>query len=61
MKKPVVLLISGVQTIITGRHGAEILAEHAIDPTKDYQPQKRGYRPKRVDGMTVSLRDSAAK
>jgi transposase InsO family protein len=48
--KPVVLLMSGPETIIAGRHNAEILAEHTIDPTKDYQPQKR-LKPLREEGL----------
>lgn len=37
---PIVLLMSGPETIITTRHSGEILAEHTINPDKDYQPKK---------------------
>lgn len=38
--RPVILLIAGTEAIVTSRTG-EVLAEHTIDPTKDYQPRKR--------------------
>lgn len=38
---PVLLLMNGPHTIITTRHTGEILAEHTINPDRDYQPQKR--------------------
>lgn len=37
---PIVLLMSGQETIVTTRHGGEILAEHTINPAKDYQAKK---------------------
>ena len=37
---PVVVLMNGPHTIVTTRHTGEILAEHTIDPDRDYQPQK---------------------
>jgi transposase InsO family protein len=38
---PVLLLMNGPNTIVTTRHSGEILAEHTINPDRDYQPQKR--------------------
>jgi transposase InsO family protein len=38
---PVLLLMNGPHTIVTTRHTGEILAEHTINPDRDYQPQKR--------------------
>jgi transposase InsO family protein len=37
---PVLLLMNGAHTIVTTRHAGEILAEHTINPNRDYQPQK---------------------
>lgn len=37
---PIVLLMNGPDTIITTRHSGEILAEHTINPDKDYQAKK---------------------
>ena len=48
--KPVILLMNGPETIIASRHTAEIIAEHTIDPTKDYQPQKR-LKPLLTEGL----------
>ena len=42
--------MNGPETIIASRHTAEILAEHTIDPTKDYQPQKR-LKPLLTEGL----------
>jgi transposase InsO family protein len=38
---PVILLVNGPDTITTTRHTGEILAEHTINPDRDYQPRKR--------------------
>jgi transposase InsO family protein len=38
---PVILLLNGADTLVTTRGTSELLAEHTIDPAKDYQPQKR--------------------
>ncbi len=38
---PVLVLINGPDTLVINRTTGEILAEHTIDPSKDYQPQKQ--------------------
>ncbi len=38
--RPVIVLTNGPHTITIDRTTAEILAEHTINPDKDYQPQK---------------------
>lgn len=37
---PIVLLMNGPETIVTTRHSGEVLAEHTINPDKDYQAKK---------------------
>ena len=39
-RTPVIVLINGPHTIVTTRHTGEILAEHTINPDRDYQPRK---------------------
>jgi hypothetical protein len=38
--------MNGPETIIATRHSGEILAEHTINTTKDYQPKKQKPVPK---------------
>jgi hypothetical protein len=38
---PVTVLLNGPDTLVTTRNTGEILAEHTIDPARDYQPRKR--------------------
>ena len=38
---PVLVLINGPDTLVINRTTGEILAEHTIDPSKNYQPQKQ--------------------
>lgn len=39
-QRPVMALINGPHTIIVDRETSEILAEHTINPDRDYQPKK---------------------
>ena len=39
--QPVLVLINGPDTLVINRTTGEILAEHTIDPSKNYQPQKQ--------------------
>lgn len=45
----VIALIHGTDTIIISRTTGEIIAEHTIDPHRDYQPQKRLPPPPQTD------------
>ena len=38
---PITLLTAGADTMIIDRNTGEILAEHTLDPDRDYQPRKR--------------------
>ncbi|SDS00653.1 IS481 family transposase [Agromyces flavus] len=50
---PVILLMNGPQTLVTARHTGELLAEHIIDPGRDYQPRKR-QKPLPKEGLHVN-------
>jgi transposase InsO family protein len=38
---PVLILIAGNDTLVVNRTTGEIIAEHHLDPSKDYQPKKQ--------------------
>lgn len=40
--KPIIILANGPNTLIVERATGEIIAEHTINPDKDYQPKTRG-------------------
>ena len=50
---PVTVLLNGPDTLVTTRNTGELLAEHTIDPTRDYQPQKR-QKPLPKEGLHVN-------